>query len=226
MSVRRPAMKSRPSAAKRRALAVPALVGLLLVSCGRMQEAPQRTSPTEFEQAPAEERAEPEAAPPSAAPEAKSAPAGRGRDLDALEDRAAEGGLEPTREKKDQASPRRKAPTSTTGAAKSSDSTPSSRPASPADAFTTLAEAEAALRNAEGTLERLYPKLGALELEASGDELSGTSACAEACRAFDALRRAAEGVCRLDRSGAGARCERANALVREHRARVRRCGCS
>lgn len=83
----------------------------------------------------------------------------------------------------------------------------------------TLAQAEAALRTAEARLTTLLGAQGATPL-ASGDRR-----CADGCKAFASLRRAADAICRLA-GDADSRCSRARKVVSDNDARLKACACA
>lgn len=60
---------------------------------------------------------------------------------------------------------------------------------------------------------------------AKAQQAAPPNPCETACRAFASLQRAKDAVCRLEQP-AGDRCARAEAIVRDARARVQSCACS
>lgn len=106
--------------------------------------------------------------------------------------------------------------------------------------FTTLAEAERALEQAQSALGRLgfatpppatsagpEPARAREESEQSpgaAAEKKADGGCHDACRAFGSLERAASAVCRLD-TESGERCTRAKQIVSDAERRVASCGC-
>lgn len=109
-------------------------------------------------------------------------------------------------------------------------------PAPSSSDFKTLEQAEVALAAANEELARLFPAEqkrkrsaapakateGAQEAEASADR---TDPCAQACRAFSSLKRAADAVCRLA-GDPSAPCSRAKSLVTDNERRVTTCPCT
>jgi hypothetical protein len=89
----------------------------------------------------------------------------------------------------------------------------------------TLAQAEAALKQAESELDALLGPRGRTADKGGAVPLAaGDARCGDACKAFESLRRAAEAVCRLA-GDADARCTRARKIVKENERRVSVCKC-
>jgi hypothetical protein len=58
----------------------------------------------------------------------------------------------------------------------------------------------------------------------SGAAATPLSSCERSCKAFGSLKRARDAICRLDEQG-GARCSRADGVVRDAEGKVQSCGC-
>jgi hypothetical protein len=102
-------------------------------------------------------------------------------------------------------------------------------------AFSSVEEAQAALDRAREELDGMSavakkpqasgPGATTPPAKASEAPLAGAdSRCANACRAFASLKRAADGVCRLT-DETDARCTKARAIVKQNEPRVAACSC-
>ena len=87
----------------------------------------------------------------------------------------------------------------------------------------TLAQAEAALKQAETDLDALVGKQGRAA-GAATPLAAGDPRCPNACKAFESLRRAADAVCRLAGDGTE-RCTKARAIVKASEGRLSACKC-
>jgi hypothetical protein len=97
-------------------------------------------------------------------------------------------------------------------------------PSSLSDEPKTVAEAEARLAESEEEIQQLL-KVNKGRGGAASPLSTGDARCAQACKAFFSLKRAADAVCRLA-GDKDARCTRARGVVKENEGRVQACSCS